>query len=349
VADANPEPACDQWLPLLAAHLPASLVAPEARDRLAGLMPHLPATASEAIEIPLGSGDRQVDLGVRVSHPAEARWIARWIRPADAGRFLLSWAEKPDPGVQFLWLEFDLPSTGADPRAPLLIPHIGRHVSEDGLLNGVLRSLRRSPPTPPQLATVRRALGSLPPGSHCSYVFDLRPRGTEAVRLSFANLTAAAMREWLVQLGRPDLARAAQEAAGFVEEADRCDMSFDIDTDGAIGPRVGIEISFGTWPGKDQRWPRLFDRLVDTELCSAPKREAVLAWSGYDSRKTAPALWPPAPLFANSYLVRWISHVKLVCVPGCPMEAKVYLLFGLWTRGPEGRLKEGAAGLDPTV
>ena len=154
---------------------------------------------------------------------------------------------------------------------------------------------------------------------------------------------------FLEKVGRPDLAQPVAEALPFMAESDRRELNFDVDGEGNIAPRVGLEISFAAWPGSDPRWPRLFDRLVAAKLCEDTKRLAAFAWPGHDSRQTAPGVWPAAAAYAKSHLLRWISHVKLVCVPGRAMEAKVYLVFGLWTRGRDGRLKEGPAGLEATA
>lgn len=344
--EAGLEPSCEGWLPLLAPHLPASLIEPAALGRLGSLMACLPATVSGAIEIRLGAATGPVDLSVRVDHPGEARSIARRLPLGDVERFLLHWERQRDTNLPFVWLEFDLPETGAEPRAPLAIPRIGEQAPEGWLLDTLLPTLREEAPAAPQLATIRRALSGLPAGARCCYVFDLRPRGTEAIRLSFSGLAAAAMPERLEQLDRPDLARSLAPALPLVEGADRREINFDVDDKGAIEPRIGLEISYATWPGRDPRWPRLFDRLVEAGLCQPEKRDALLAWPGHDSRRTAPDLWPAPSALADSHLVRWISHVKLVCVPDQAIEAKVYLLFGLWTRGRDGRLKEGATGLE---
>jgi len=339
---------CHAWMPLLTPHLPEHLVDPEARERLARLTELLPGTVLGAIEIRLAPGPGPVDLAVRLSMPGEACQIAQWIQPPHVREYLLGWARAPEPLLPYTWLEFDLPDAGGD-LAPVLISRIKRRTDPDWLLDVLLPALRGRPPHPAQRAMLLRTLTGLPEESWCCYAFDMQSRGTDAVRLSFSGLRPHLMPDRLEHLGRPDLAEALRPAVGLVKDRGLFELNLEVDRDAEIRPRVGFEMSFKQWPGNDPQWQSLLGRLVDAGLCSSEKRDAALAWSGYDSPRRAPGAWPARKELARTYLVRWISHVKLVCVPGEPLEAKAYLLFALWTRSPNGRLKEGAGGLPSSV
>lgn len=333
--------ACDVWMPLLARHLPERLVDPVALARLASFSARVPASVMGAIEIRLAPGPGRVDLGVRILSADEARWFASWVEPLHA-RYLQRWAEQPDPDprIPFLWIEFDLHPDAGVPAQPLVIPRLRARPDPDWLVGELLPDLCGRPPSRRQAELVRQCVAALPPPARVGYVFDLRARGTTAVRLSFPGLPPAAMTGFLERLGRDDLARAVSEPTAMVADCERFELTCDLADD--ILPRVGVEATYEGWTGNDARWGQLFGRLADAGLAAPEKGAAALAWSGWDSPRRAPESWPAA--VGEGYLIRWISHVKLVCVPGRPAEAKVYLMFGSYRRGPDGGLRRGFAG-----
>ncbi len=73
------------------------------------------------------------------------------------------------------------------------------------------------------------------------------------------------------------------------------------------------------------------------------KREAALAWPGWDSFWTAPDRWPVEAVGAEGYCVRYLSHVKVVCRPDREPEAKVYLAVE-WVRSGESRARWDGRG-----
>ena len=103
---------------------------------------------------------------------------------------------------------------------------------------------------------------------------------------------------------------------------------------------MGIEASFPGWTGEGSPWPGLLARLVEAGLCSPEKRAAALVWSGYDSARRRPDAWPVAAVGEGGFLVRWLSHVKLVCGPATA-GGRLCLLFGYHVRMPGGRLVLG--------
>jgi hypothetical protein len=124
----------------------------------------------------------------------------------------------------------------------------------------------------------------------------------------------------------PEMAPAVTKAAPIFEGVERLHLSFDV-TD-TILPRIGIEGSFPRQPSREPRWQAVFERLVQSGICSPGKREAVLAWPGYDTFWTAPEGWPVADLGPRGACLRTLSHLKVVCRPDRELEAKAYLTFG---------------------
>src|SRR5262249_25149659 len=76
----------------------------------------------------------------------------------------------------------------------------------------------------------------------------------------------------------------------------------------------------GWTANREGRWRPLLDALAERGLCTAAKREALLAWYGLAWWSLPHQLWPtPA--------ARLINHVKLVYQPGRALEAKGYVGF----------------------
>ena len=67
-------------------------------------------------------------------------------------------------------------------------------------------------------------------------------------------------------------------------------------------PRVGMEGSFSRLPRREPRWRELLDRLVARGLCPPEKRDALLAWPGYDTFWSASGAWPVWPRPASGRL-----------------------------------------------
>ncbi len=124
----------------------------------------------------------------------------------------------------------------------------------------------------------------------------------------------------------PELIPAIEQVVHLFNGVERLHLSFDVIEE--ILPRVGLEGSFPCQPRREPRWASLFEGLVRRGLCSPAKRDALLAWTGYDTFWTAPDRWPVAALGPGGACLRLLSHVKVVCGPDRDPEAKAYLVFG---------------------
>ena len=80
-------------------------------------------------------------------------------------------------------------------------------------------------------------------------------------------------------------------------------------------------------------------------MCTADKREALLAYPGYVDEATRDMPWPAALRQASQLLggrslstfVRSLHHVKIVYRPGEQLEAKAYLAGNHYWRTPASR------------
>lgn len=334
----NPEGRGDQWLPLLAPRLDSTLVSTPALGRMERLLQRLPGNAMGAIEIRLAEGSDQVDLSFRLSSSTQVRSFARRLGPRYLRDFMASWIEARDPRNPFLWLEFDLDREPAEELHPFLLSKLAGKVEARWLVDSLVPKMQAGPVSDAQKELVARSLGALPPQASPTYVSTLKARGQKTLRLDYFGLLPEQMERHLVNLRRPDLARAVREPSRLLSSAELFHLSHDLGSE--VLPRLGLEGSFadsGALP-RGSKWRALLERLVDAGLCTAEKRDAVLAWVGYDSSSSVPGLWPEAFRGMGGFMIRSLSHVKIVCHPEKPPEAKVYLLFGHYLRNAKGKL-----------
>jgi hypothetical protein len=281
-----------------------------------------------AVEIRLGTEPAAADLSLRLTRPAQARWMVERAPSSHLSHLrtlLLRWAaERHDTGlglVSSLWLEFDL---DREPSLPAVCAGL-RGPAEPGWVAGtLLPSLHGGPLTGRQRELVEICCAAIPEQARLLYAFSLRSRRAGEVRLEILGLDPAGILRYLERTAPPAREQVAAVLPLFAG-VERLHLSLDLG--GRISPRVGLEGSFVRLPHREPGWSGLFDRLQDRGLCSPEKRRAVFAWPGYDTAKTAaPGSWPPALRAAGARCVRSLSHVKVVTFPGRSPEAKAYLL-----------------------
>jgi hypothetical protein len=309
------------WLGVLEPRLVEPLFDPETVRRLRRLATTLPGECQGTLEARLAPEAASVDLSLRLRTAAEARELAA--RFPSAREFLSGWAEGELAPVRAVWLELDL---DREPAAPVVCAKLPGGTDPGWLADTLLPALQGRPLPAGQRALVLACLGALPSPATLLYVFSLRARGSDAIRLELFGLEPAGMLGYLRSLA-PETVPAVREVSSLFAGVERLHLSFDV-TD-AILPRIGIEGSFPRQPSREPRWEAFFERLVRRGLCSPAKRDAALAWPGYDTFWTAPERWPIHELGPRGFCVRALSHLKAVCRPDREPEAKAYLIFGV--------------------
>lgn len=238
--------------------------------------------------------------------------------------FLGQWAEPEGPlaSVRSVWLEFDL---DREEPAPVVCAKLPRILESDWLTGTLLPALQGRPVPEGQRELILACLRALPEPATLLYVFNLQARGSGAVRLEIFGLKPAAMLDYLQGIA-PKVVPTVEPIAPLFAGIERLHLSFEMTDE--ILPRIGIEGSFPRQPSREPRWNAFLDRLVERDLCSPAKREALLAWPGYDTFWTAPLRWPVAALGPRGACIRLLSHLKVACRPDRDPEAKAYLTFG---------------------
>ena len=328
---------CADWLAVLAPRLTGPLFDSESVGRLRRLARLLPGECLGILEARLAPGTAPVDLSVRIRTPDQARTLAARL-PSSFGDFLCRWCEPEGPlaPVRSLWLELDLDREPQGDRLPppVVCAKLPQDADRLWLTGTLLPALAGHPPSSRQRDVILACLDALPALGHLLYLFSLRARGSDAVRLEIFGLEPARILDYL-RRAAPRTVPEVLRIAPLFDGVERLHLSFDVSEE--VLPRIGIEGSFPRQPRREPRWADLLARLVERGLCSPEKREAVLAWPGYDSFWTAPERWPVAEIGALGFCVRSLSHLKVICQPGREPEAKVYLALGPLDRS-------GAAG-----
>jgi hypothetical protein len=112
---------------------------------------------------------------------------------------------------------------------------------------------------------------------------------------------------------------------------DRFVLSFDILDDG-IGQKLGLELSFiGDDYLNKKKWENLLNYLEEKKLCLPEKKEALLHYTSNNLDDYSGGILKPiysATTYQNdiaqSDIIRYINHIKLVYQPGTITRAKAY-------------------------
>jgi hypothetical protein len=327
------------WLEVLRAHLTLPFFVPETIGRLRRLAATLPGECQGTLEARLAPGVAPVDLSLRLRTAAEARALSA--RLPVAGSLLPLWFAREGPldPVRSVWLEWDL-DREREREVPVVCAKLPRDVDPGWLAGALLPALQGFAPPPGQLARILFCLDALPSSAALLYVFSLRARGSDAIRLELFGLEPAGILAYLRDVAPREVSR-VEEVVPHFEGVERLHLSFDVGE--AVLPRIGIEGSFPRQPSREPRWRGLFDRLVQSGLCAPEKRDAALAWPGYDTFWSAADRWPVAALGPRGACLRALSHVKVACAPDRGPEAKVYLMFGPPDRSSEGTARSATS------
>ncbi|MFQ3612473.1 MAG: 2OG-Fe(II) oxygenase [Cyanobacteriota bacterium] len=243
--------------------------------------------------------------------------------------------------VHNMWLEFDVERSGsvATPLPSCFIgslPIYGNPTEGDEihhwLLTEPLTLLRgEALPTCVQ-AMVLRCLQALPIGAYVFQVGLMLARHNDWVRLCIRDIDPDQILAYLDSIGWPGSLSGLEQLLHQLEPTvDRIDL--DLDVEGSIGPKLGLECYLMGQPARDPRWGKFLDTLVSMGLCLPQKREALLRYPGYVRERHFPETWP-RPLQKLSRLLgpdcesvfyRGLHHIKVVYRGEQALEAKAYL------------------------
>ena len=265
--------------------------------------------------------------------------------------FAANWVQPASPlhdCIQNTWLEFDISedigvalceSTKTPPVPSLFIGTntlFGRcgFAAPPWLLNQALPLCMGKAVAPDLAASLHAAIGALPAHANIFQIGMMlgRPGGANMLRLCITGMNRPEAIRYLQAVQWPGEPEAIQDLLNFVY-AGSDNVDLDIDLQPQVGHKIGLECSFGADRDTPTRLAAFLEHLVQKGLCLDSKRHALLAWPRGFHERTNPSVWP-AELRARSanastptasMFMRWVYHVKIVYVPGQPLEAKAYL------------------------
>ena len=243
-----------------------------------------------------------------------------------------------------IWWEFDLHTTfptslvpnifigtrevptGTDLSAVRAAGNRYRRVMEDALSKLVSPALTADP-----LATATGCYERMAGKAVGFEVGVMLARETKLLRLFMRNVPKDRIGDCLVTLGWPESVKELDDRLSGLLELAEC-VGLDIDVGQAISPKVGVELGFGRRilpaQGKEhEKWVRLFDALVTTNLCSAARRDALVAWPGGCRLILDHDVQYKGLRLSDYPIYRALSHIKIVVEPGQPWSAKAYFGF----------------------
>lgn len=368
-----------EFLRTVAASVSPTLISPSAfsnMEAVARLVPEALAGNTFGFECRMGEDRPQADFAMLATASSGRDSLAGtnptstlspglltdpiWQRVQDVATHWADPASGLSGAVDGVWLEFDL--EGPPPEIPRPSVFLGLapygqgddaatgayEPNVDGYLKIVATMMRLlsgrdlPPPMSDTLSGCFRAL------SRYEYVYQVGmmvARRAEAVRLCIRLRSTERTAEYLAQVGWPGSER---DLRAILELARLVDYTWlDIDVDQTIHPKIALECYFERHkqPRSEPRWGTFLDALVRDGLCTARKRDALLAYPGYTDEHAQGVVWPQALRRASQLLsgrslstfVRTLHHVKVVYRPGDLLEAKAYLAANHhWhTPGPE--------------
>jgi hypothetical protein len=350
-------PLCET-LKIIEPLVPSQIVSPQAYSQsqhLATLLPQ--ATSSCYWECRLTADAPQVDFLTCVAAYDNGREVFsgkqedNGLSPVFTGApvwdnaqsFFSQWADPISPlydGVPLIWLEFDHVES-ALPHVPLPSfsfcvdplyaerrsweqyvkarnPHYRQQMTEHGL------PLFLGQPLSPQTAqALRTCFEVLPAGSRLIHLSAMVARQPSVVKL-YGSVPRTQLLSYLKQIGWAGSVPELTDILATFCTPETVDdtMYIDLSLGETVLPRLGIAFAqqqIPNLPSKDPSRRMLLDLCEQNGLCSAEKREALLAWAGSSLALFSGEKRP-------TKIHRWLD-IKFVYDPGSSLEAKGYLGF----------------------
>ncbi len=243
--------------------------------------------------------------------------------------------------IHNMWLEFDVEQSEpvATPLPSCFIgasPIYGQPLEGDEIHHWLVQqplTLLRGAALPTAVQeNVLRCLGALPTGAYVFQVGLMLARRNDWVRLCVRDIDPDQILTYLEAIGwSGDLGSLGTLLQQLEPGVDRIDL--DLDVEGSIGPKLGLECYLTAQPIRDPRWGNFLDTLVKMGLCLPQKREALLRYPGYVRERHHPETWPRllqrlSQLLGpdcESVFCRGLHHIKVVYQGHQATEAKAYL------------------------
>jgi hypothetical protein len=339
-------------------------------SQIADLLPTFPTASQAGLECHLGVSQPTADFFAAFSSSNYGReTLARgyqplanldnnpvWSRVYD---FCEHWIDTNSPlyhEVDRVWLEFDLvnpqPSKMPEPNFFFGTAEGIKNEAENTVSSGkvadsyswvtdeALRLLLNKPLPDSVKQKLLVCFNSLPPEGRVFQVGVMLPRKAESqmVRLCIKNIAIANIPQYLSDIdwqgSIAELKSILADLSPFVNF-----ISLNLAVGDTVFPKIGLECYIDKKLRINPKWRLFLDYLVEQQLCTPEKADALLNYPGYSVEKSHQDLWPSnlsnasAFVYPNlsSTIIRLLHHIKIVYQPDKPLKAKAYLWLGhLW-------------------
>ena len=332
------------YMKAIAPDLRPELVSAETCGEIEKLAQIFPPCYLAAFECFLGADESRVDFQVQLpSHllnlPESFLQSVLWQGLQDFYR------EFADPTTSFfihhtvtaLSVEFPLAERPLSNPEPWILLTLNREsVTDAQTLIDIVLKLRNFPVSSKLESNINLCYDALPPeGKIVSLGAMLSPEN-QALRLGLKDISPQQLLDYLEQIGWQDpsdrLSSLVLTLSEFIDE-----IGLEIEIGDTVSPRIGIECFFDKQPfSEPQRWEVFLEHLVTQGLCTAARKEALLAWPGFTQKADRPELWPSNLVWGDMFMgsdgfsifSRTIYEIKIVYHPGKPLSAIAYVVFG---------------------
>lgn len=259
-------------------------------------------------------------------------------------RLASKWSQPGEPlhkAIAEVWLEFDI--QGSRPETPsfFLTPAACPSLDQISLLKSLQAEIGDQVFSPAACGAVQTLVQDLPEKLTLNQIGFMSSRRPLVVRLCLGCPEWEIIRQYLMAADAAfDRWRSEAVLGRLANLADYFILHLDLD--GTLRPKIGLDLLLNQAnPRLEPCWGKLFDALRTMQLCIPAKQEALLQIYGYTPMGIDLIHWPPVLrqrfLESNftevSYLVRAVSHLKVVSEPGQDVCAKAYVSVNhCWNR-----------------
>ncbi len=339
-------------------------------SQIADLLPTFPSASQALLECHLDSPEPKADFFAAFSTANSGREaLARGYQPLTSlnnnpvwsrvFNFCEHWTDTNSPlyqEVDRVWLEFDLvnPQSARISEPSFFFgtaEGIKNETENTASPNGVsdnygwvtdeaLRLLLNKPLPDLVKQNLLTCFNSLPPEGRVFQVGVMLPRKAESqiVRLCIENIAIDNIPDYLSSIGwQGSLAELKSVLADLSSYANFISLNFSVGD--IVFPKIGLECYIDKKLRINPKWRLFLDYLVEQQLCTPEKADALLNYPGYSVEKSHQDLWPSNLTNASKFVypnlkstfVRILHHIKIVYQPDQPLKAKAYLWLGhLW-------------------
>ncbi|MCB8948346.1 MAG: hypothetical protein H6653_10070 [Ardenticatenaceae bacterium] len=350
----------DAYLDVAGRYLPEALISAADFRNIRQLAAHLPIAPLTIFESHLGEGKEGLDFLICTPpHWVQQPEVRSLAASSPAWQSITAlcdqWLTEPASApfrqaMDSIWLEFDTSQQTEHQIEPgILFASMelsANQVQDQTQAQTIWATLAALCPnkvnSPEFVFHMEKIMKSLPPNGRIYALGDMAGRQSEYTRIAIAHISNTAVIPFLQNINWPgdfsQVATLLEQIKPFNSE-----VSLDLDVGSTIGSTLGLEL-VNRHRFDRMWWQQLFAFLVNKELCTPEKSAALRQWPGHSNETNNPAIWPNQLLPTahlqkpiNCFLVRFINHVKLVCRPNMPLQAKAYIALRQACQGSKSK------------